>query len=913
MSSPPRAQPLLLNFFLFFFIALLIPPSFYHKPVEGLDSSWNIALHLAYKYHLRFGKDFIFTYGPLGILNTRHPISINLFVYLIFDLYLLGSLFHVMRKIFSEHFGTWILLFTFLSIVLVMYNTVDEWCYFLFIFYICCFIKDSSKTIYLVQAALFAIIGFYLKISLGMIGVFFFLIVISYAVIRRKINIRFYFLVLLSFIVSLWLIAKWLNVDLKGYIPASMQFINDYNDAMFKPMVSEEIKYLYASLFIIGIMIGWAVYRLIRSILEKKTFQNLDELFIYFIVGFSLFILFKSAFVRAEGHLSVFFKSASLFFIFLYLFRPANAGKRITALACWIVLIISFISVSMMPGNYHPFTRLGDFSFFSNKTGEISRYLGQIFYYNQAAAASDKLDSSGNELKNLIGNKTVDIMPSEISKIYFNGLRYNPRPVIQSYAAYDRWLDSLNCEKYLSPGAPDYVLLSISSIDDRYPFFDESQTKLALFSHYTMIGELNGDLILKKKSTVYNETKPQKTDAVNIKFGEEIHLKKSDNLQFARFFVDYSLWGKIKRFFFQPPVLTITFTLENGDTKTYRAVKPILAGGVILNKFVVSDQDLQIFLRSNGLLTTNVKKIRIGTEDRHSGFSDSIRMISTYYSFSNKTDSERLEDSISLSTLVVRYKPVVSDSSVMIQDSILFDIRDFDTYSPFIKVRGWAFRVNANNKNAHVNAVLKSWNNRYELPSSNESRQDLTEYFKREDIGNNGFYSIVSKSQLQPGDYQLGVSLSYPDSGKRWVHYFKDLHVLVRSNYNAEKLKAIDPASVKKDDLQFDIGQIDQNEDQINVDGWAFIKNADIRGSKINLILQDKENIYRINTDIIKRSDLVSYFNNPLLEYSGFSTIIPKSKLEKGNYTVGVEVICCEGKSHSIQFSNQKIDIEATR
>jgi hypothetical protein len=911
MTLTGKSHTHILHFILFFFVLLLVPPSFYHQPGEGIDSSWNIALHLAYKYHLVFGKDFVFTYGPLGILNSRHPITVSLFVYLIFDLYFLTTMFFVLRKIFREHFSPGIILFSFLSIVLTMYNSADEWCYFLFAFYIFYFIKDPSEPVCLIQAAIFSILGFYLKISLGMIGVSLFLMAISYALIRKKINVKYYFLAVASFILSLWLSAKWLNVNLKGYISSSLQFINDYNDSMFTALGAADRIYLYASWFFIGTVVFWAGYRFIISIREKKLSQNLDELFVYAVVGFSIFILFKSAFVRTEGHLPVFFRSASLFIIFLYLYRPVNAGKKITAMGCWLSLIISFVAVSTIPGNYHPYVRLANLSFFPNKAGEIKRYVAQIFRYNQAVSASDSLDSSHNELKEIIGNNTVDIIPSEISKIYFNGLRYNPRPVVQSYAAYDSYLDSLNCQKYTSPDGPDYVLLTAGTIDDRYSFFDESRTKLALFNNYRITGELHGDLILKKNSTIHGLPKPQNTETANIKFGEDIQVKRTADLQYVKFLVDYSLWGKIRRFFFQPPALMVTFTLDNGDTKTFRAIKPILADGVITNKYVESEQDLQILLQSNGLSSTNIKKIRIGPDDRHNGFRDNITIVSMYYPFSSKTDSERIADSISLSALEGKYKPVLLDSSIVRQDSVLYGIRDFNTYSPIIKVRGWAFRENANNKNAVVKAILQSKDRIYELQSQKEERQDLPLHFKREDIVNMGFTSNVSKSQIESGDYQLGVAVSFEDSSKKWVHYVPDAHVLIRSHYNIEQLKSIDSNALGNNDLQFDIGTIEENQDQFVVDGWAFIRNTDTRGAKINLILQGKGMIYKINTDIINRSDLISYFKNPLLGYGGFSVIIPKSKLPEGTYSVGVEVICCDGKKQSVQFGAKKIKIDA--
>lgn len=43
-------------------------------PAPGLDPSWVAALNLAGSYHLRFGTDLVFTYGPLGFLD--HPLAV---------------------------------------------------------------------------------------------------------------------------------------------------------------------------------------------------------------------------------------------------------------------------------------------------------------------------------------------------------------------------------------------------------------------------------------------------------------------------------------------------------------------------------------------------------------------------------------------------------------------------------------------------------------------------------------------------------------------------------------------------------------------------------------------------------------------------------------------------------------------
>ena len=74
-----------------FFLFLVFPIHFYRPAAPGLDPSYIIAIHLAYKYHLLFGKDIVFTFGPLGFLNYRYPIAIPALIYLLFDIYFLTT------------------------------------------------------------------------------------------------------------------------------------------------------------------------------------------------------------------------------------------------------------------------------------------------------------------------------------------------------------------------------------------------------------------------------------------------------------------------------------------------------------------------------------------------------------------------------------------------------------------------------------------------------------------------------------------------------------------------------------------------------------------------------------------------------------------------------------------------------
>ena len=104
MQIHRKAPSYLLYFFLVLFVFLLFPSRFFFYTGLGLDESWNMGLHLAYKYKLVFGRDFIFGFGPLGILHTRFPVSVNIFVYILFDIYFLATLWHVLKKILQGVF-----------------------------------------------------------------------------------------------------------------------------------------------------------------------------------------------------------------------------------------------------------------------------------------------------------------------------------------------------------------------------------------------------------------------------------------------------------------------------------------------------------------------------------------------------------------------------------------------------------------------------------------------------------------------------------------------------------------------------------------------------------------------------------------------------------------------------------------
>ncbi len=72
-----RKTGLALRFFLLTYIIILAYPFYIFYLNVGIDPSWEFALNHLVNSHLVFGKDIIFTYGPLGFLNCPEQIGSN--------------------------------------------------------------------------------------------------------------------------------------------------------------------------------------------------------------------------------------------------------------------------------------------------------------------------------------------------------------------------------------------------------------------------------------------------------------------------------------------------------------------------------------------------------------------------------------------------------------------------------------------------------------------------------------------------------------------------------------------------------------------------------------------------------------------------------------------------------------------
>lgn len=105
---------------------------------------------------------------------------------------------------------------------------------------------------------------------------------------------------------------------------------------------------------------------------------------------------------------------------------------------------------------------------------------------------------------------------------------------------------------------------------------------------------------------------------------------------------------------------------------------------------------------------------------------------------------------------IIQLEPI--DYKLTINKPINYFFDSFNFQNNIIKTRGWAFvdGIN-NNKNDSIYLLLQNNDLKFEIKLNTEERTDITTHFKKEDLNNSGFNSVIFTSNLSKGTYSVGL------------------------------------------------------------------------------------------------------------------------------------------------------------
>ena len=368
-----------------------------------------------------------------------------------------------------------------------------------------------------------------------------------------------------------------------------------------------------------------------------------------------LFLTWKHGFVRADSiHVFFFAGFVPMLPLLIQTLHCQNRfAKRLGVLfgiGCCVLSVLS-LEIVLRPDHLRlaqPLRRA------IQNTISLSQPMAYCEVMNQRLQ-SERARMALPEFSKIASSGTVDFLGNLPSYAVLNSLNYRPRPVFQSYAAYNAALMKLNREFYLSEARPNYVICFLAPIDSRFPPLEDAPTLRNLLINYDLAAGEDAFLLLKARrrpsvaglsspspplqeregerrpfhTQVHAEGQgelalpaPEHLKLVTegtVRFGELINLTNFSDLNtWLEITIDPTLVGRLRQFLYQPPVVRLAVWDEAGRplAAKFRAPAPMLAAGFLASPLVLNNATLVDLYCANPVIRPSAYAIEINGADQ---------------------------------------------------------------------------------------------------------------------------------------------------------------------------------------------------------------------------------------------------------------------------------------------------------
>lgn len=560
---------------LLFLWAILIACPIRYWPIEASeDNTWVFAINYAAAHGLAFGRDIVWTTGPLGYLIFPQDIGANLVHALVFQ----GVLWAILIAIFADLFYSagvslrnlaFFTIFFSLSAPLYWFNYLGVENLLL-----------AGAMILLVIARLRGGLGRYtaalalagilplIKLTGGMLAFGAVLGFLVERVIRVRKQAWREFTLALAVPLAVAAIGCWLLLPsfdaLIAYVRASIDMVGGYSSAM--SLRGDLIEFGGVAEVILCI----AAFLFVRN----RSNRPLAWFFVA-LLTIPLLMSVKHGFTRQDHHVVSFFCFAGLALSVISLAAPVT-GRR-APIAFLVLLSYGLVSTEYI------IARVG----FGEATGEVTGWQAPALAWKALSPAGRRSvlhagDASfppearvEPEIRAIIGDSPVTSLSVIYSGALLDGLNLKLYPVVQRYAAFTPYLDELNAA-WIRENGPGFLIFDGYAIDGRHPWLETPATWLEIYRWYTtrMLGSHN--LLLERR------TKPRFEHLRLIRRFEmpilsDLVIPPSHESVFWSMRCAASPLGKLQKLSFRVPELRMRVESTLGQSASFRVVAEVLS------------------------------------------------------------------------------------------------------------------------------------------------------------------------------------------------------------------------------------------------------------------------------------------------------------------------------------------------
>jgi len=581
-------------------------------PGADLDPSWQQVMALAAAKHWVWGRDIIFTGGPLSFLNQPFAIAETLFTKLAWDgfgkLALSGLTVAALWSLpWARRLSIWLLL-TFYG-----WFFTDAVYQFMLTLLIATWLLPretgwKKNALAMLTLLLFSHIKFtYLLVSMAGVGL------ASLAAAARRDHWR---AILFPVAAATGFVGSWLALGqpltgLPDYLRTSWEISAGYPWAMVSV---ETLPVLLCGVAVVG-WIGIGLGQAAWTATDRAGVWSQVAL-----AALTVLLAWKHGFTRADGHVLGLFWFGALMACAL----PVWLGKRphqwrfelavpLALAGAWLVephlmAHAPDYTIGRMQGAVHTIKHPEQF---------VQRWRQQ-----ESAAKKEALLP---RMQAEVGSHPVDVFNYEQGRAILNGMNYRPRPVFQSYSAYTPELQARNLRFVRSPRAPEYFLWRTDSIDNRYVPADDALLWAELPGLYTLrFSEQDFALLQRRAQPAAAPTKVfLHQQCVRLGHAAEIPAHGADRL-WLEITATPSLLGKLRAALYRPALLDFTITDCTGREARHRLLPKTAEAGFLVRPLIESQTDFLSYMQ--GQAGEPIRSVRVEAAHRESAYWSSVQV-----------------------------------------------------------------------------------------------------------------------------------------------------------------------------------------------------------------------------------------------------------------------------------------------
>ncbi len=739
-------------------------------PGPQVDESWALGMNQALAQGLTFGRDIILTFGPYSAIFSEayHPSTHTLMicgsVYLAICYWF--AVVHLTRD--TKRYLLWAVLVVLAGGISVTIARDTLLLSYPLIVGVVCFRIATRRPGSPDRFAIVAIAGLCsafgllplikgsMAVGCGLIGA------VVCGVFASERNWRFAATAIVSPLIALvvfWAAAGQSIAALPGYFRTMLLIISGYGETMAIPGNTNDIVF-----YLIGCVLLFA------GIVWERTTPGRRKIFLFGIYFAYLFIAFKAGFVRHDSHALI--PAQSLLFAAL-LFSGTLEARIKPAILVAAAFSWGYVDHQHLKTSPAKLVAQVGTLYRSSWEGLHNRLTGngpnQEFY--------DTLASLKEKFKIPLLEGTTDVYSHAQGALIASGNRWNPRPIFQSYVAYDPYLADKNRAHLLGDAAPDNVVFKIESFDARLPALDDGASWPALITRYRPVSFAHDFLILRRTATAA-VAEMTTISSSRYMLGKSVMVPTVDGFVVAEITVKPSLFGRLAGALFKSHSLLITFEMVAGQPKTYRFVSSMGKLGVMVSPLIENTTEFaELYAGTSQLSAKQVSSFKIesadGERDWQHVYQVTFKSLTVAPILDPRQSFALVHGDTPLDEVISPAAREVADGEITCE-GVIDRINGFApppgelSGSGMLTVSGWAAR---SAKQAilprTVLVVLTDPAGRHSLLSTRPmQRVDVGNYFADRRLDASGYTTTVDVSRFA-GTYALGVAFKDGDRIER--------------------------------------------------------------------------------------------------------------------------------------------------